>query len=82
MALLIFADEATGHGGLEDCARLMYPKVKEMDLPTWVIGPTDEPSPDSPADILKIWPEREPMQRLRPDEFNPIIDELAKAHCG
>lgn len=81
VALLIFADEATDRGGLEDYARLMYPKVKEMNLPTWVIGPTDEPSPESPADILKIWPAREPVQRLRPDEFNPIIDALAEAHC-
>jgi hypothetical protein len=35
-----------------------------------------------PADILKIWPEREAMQRLRPDEFNPVLDDLAWAHCA
>jgi hypothetical protein len=29
-----------------------------------------------------VWPEREPVQRMRPDEFNPIIDQLARAHCG
>jgi hypothetical protein len=22
------------------------------------------------------------MQRLRPDEFNPLLDELARAHCA
>jgi hypothetical protein len=84
VALLIFADDATDRGGLEDYARLMYPKVVELNLPTWVIGPPidDEPSPDSPADILKIWPEREAIRLLRPDEFNAIIEELATTHCS
>ena len=31
---------------------------------------------------LKICPEREAMQRLRPDEFNPLLDQLARAHCA
>ena len=38
VALLIFADDATDRGGLEDYARLMYPKVVELNLPTWVIS--------------------------------------------
>lgn len=83
VALLIFADHATDHGGLEDYARRMYPQIRQLNLPTWVIGsPTGtEPLPERPADILKVWPEREPIRRLRPDEFNPIIDQLAWAHC-
>ena len=93
VALLIFADDdTTDIGGLEDCARLMYPKVVELNVPTWVIGPPidSEPTPDSPkrrrqslrlSDILKIWPERQPVCQLRPDEFNPIIEELATTHC-
>ena len=83
VALLIFADDDADRGGLEDCARLMYPKVVELNIPTWVIGPPieSEPSPESPADILKIWPEREAIRQLRPDEFNPIIAALATTHC-
>jgi len=83
VALLIFADDATDRGGLEDYARLMYPRVVELNLPTWVIGPPieGEPSPESPADILKIWPEREALCQLRPDEFNSIIEALATTHC-
>lgn len=83
VALLIFADDATDRGGLEDYARLMYAKVVELNVPTWVIGPPleSEPSPDTPADILKIWPERETICQLRPDEFNPIIETLATTHC-
>jgi hypothetical protein len=109
VALLIFADDAIDRGGLEDYARLMYPKIVELNVPTWVIGPTigSDPPPERPvaldadligADILKIWPERESICRLRPDEFrrieplisiklnpaeiNPIIEELATTHCG
>ena len=83
VALLIFADDAKDRGGLEDYARLMYPKVVELNVPTWVIGPPieSEPKPDSPADIMKIWPEREEVSQLRPDEFNPIIEELTTTHC-
>ena len=83
VALLIFAEQATDHGGLEDYGRKMYAQVTQLNLPTYVIGPAwgDGPLMDRPADILKVWPEREPVQRLRPDEFNPIIEEMAKAHC-
>jgi hypothetical protein len=47
VALLIFADEATDHGGLEDYARLMYQQIQATNLPTWVIGPPqgEEPPP-------------------------------------
>jgi hypothetical protein len=83
VALLIFADDATDRGGLEDYARLMYQKVVELNVPTCVIGPPidSEPSPESPADIMKICPEREALCQLRPDEFNPIIEALATTHC-
>ena len=83
VALLIFAEQATDPGGLEDYARLMYPQIAEHDVPTWVIGPSvgDGPPAERPADILKVWPEREPVRRMRPDEFNPILDQLATTHC-
>ena len=83
VALLIFADDATDHGGLEDYARLLYAQIQATDLPTWVIGPPQgtEPLPQRPADMLKVWPRREPVCRLRPDAFNPIITALARAHC-
>ncbi len=84
VALLLFADQATDHGGLEDYARKMYRQVQQTNLPTYVIGPAlgGGPLMDRPADILKIWPERASVRRLRPDEFNPIIAELAQAHCS
>ena len=83
VAMLIYAEGARSVGQLEDYARLMYPQVKEVNLPTWVIGEPigNEPLPERPADILKIWPEREAVQRLRPDEFNPMVHELVTSHC-
>ena len=83
VALLIFAEQAADPGDLEDYARLMYPQIAEQDLPTWVIGPMvgSGPPAERPADILKVWPEREPVRRMRPDEFNSIIDRLAATHC-
>ena len=83
VALLIFADDAIDRGGLEDYARLMYPKVVELNVPIWVIGPpiNGKPSSDSLADVLKIWPEREAIRQIRPDEFDPIIEALATTHC-
>jgi len=83
VAVLIFADRAKDTSELEDCACLMFPKAKEWNLPTWVIGPSrgSTPPPERPAPILKIWPHREPIRELRPDEFNPIIDKLSSAHC-
>jgi hypothetical protein len=75
--------EATESGQFEDCARKMYPEYTRLNVPTWVIGPAlgGGPEMDRPADILKVWPKRTPIKRLKPDEFNPIIDRLATGHC-
>ena len=83
VALLIFAPEATDQGQFEDYARKMYPEYKRLDVPTWIIGPAlgDGPPMDRPADILQVWPTRSPIERLRPAQFNPIIDRLATEHC-
>ncbi len=82
VAMLIYAEDADGPGGLEDYARMMYQKMVALDLPTWVIGPQEKVGPDGPADILKVWPEREPICRMKPDEFNPIVEKLQESHCA
>src|SRR4051794_9375342 len=76
VAMLIFAPEATDSGRLEDYARKMSPEYSRMDVPTWVIGPGlgEGPPEDRPADILKVWPTRAPVERLRPAEFTPVIE--------
>ncbi len=84
VAMLIFAPQATDPGGFEDYARKMYPEYTRLDLPTWIIGPAlgDGPLIDRPADILKIWPARAPIERQRPAEFNSMLDRLGAGHCG
>ena len=84
VALLVFADDAMDLGGLEDVARLMYPHITRTDVPTWVIGPPhgDGPPELASSDSLKVWPEREPVGRLSPPEFDTILDALVAAHCA
>ena len=80
-ALLVFADYAQDIGGLEDYARLMYPKIVELDVPTWVIAPPEGMGKDAPANILKVHPQREPICKLTPDEFNQNLDKITASHC-
>jgi hypothetical protein len=83
VAQLIFADNASAPGYLEDYARLMYPQYSRVDVPTWIIGPPlgDEPPPERAAELLQVWPTRGVKQRLSPAEFNPQLEALATGHC-
>ena len=83
VALLVFAPEATEPGRFEDYARGMYPRYSSLQVPTWIIGPAlgSGPLMERPADVLKVWPQREPMQRLRPAQFNLLLDPLQVGHC-
>lgn len=84
VAFLIFAEGATDDGLFEDYARLMYPHYARHNVPAYIIGPElgDGPMEHRPANILKVWPQRGAMECLRPDEFNPRIEELVSQHCG
>ena len=84
VAFLIFADDASDDGRFEDFARRMYPHYERHNVPTYIIGPElgDGPMERRPANILKVWPQRGAMECLRPDEFNPRIEELVTQHCG
>jgi hypothetical protein len=33
------------------------------------------------SDVLKVWPRREPIQRLPPAQFNRLLDQLVTRHC-
>lgn len=80
-ALLIFADYAQNLSGLEDYARLMYSKIVELDVPTWVIAPPEGHGRDAAANILKVHPSREPVCKLPPDKFNQRLDKITASHC-
>jgi hypothetical protein len=64
----------------EDYARKMYPQYNCLNVPTWIIGPAlgEGLLIDRPADVLKVWPTREPIQRLPPAQFSPLLDQLAE----
>jgi len=83
VAFLVFADGATDDGRFEDYARMMYPHYVKNNVPTYIIGPElgDGPMEYRPANILQVWPQRAPMECLRPDEFNPRLDDLIAQHC-
>ena len=81
-ALLIFADTARTVGELEDYARKMYANYRQMNVPTWIIGaPLGIPGDRTPSLILKVWPERQPVQNMTPDAFNRELDALLERHC-
>jgi len=83
VAMLIFAPNATDPGRFEDYARKMHPQCTRLNVPTWIIGPAlgEGPLIERPADVLKVWPRREPIQQLTPAQFNPLLDQLATKHC-
>lgn len=62
-------------GHFRDHARLMYQHYARHNVPTYIIGPElgGGPMAHRPANILKVWPQRGPMECLRPDELNPHI---------
>ena len=71
-ASLIFFIDGTERCDFEDCARMMYPEYSRGTAPVWIIGPPvrSGPEPERTADILKVWPKREPVRRMRPAQFN------------
>lgn len=81
-AMLIFADHAKEEGELEDYARKMYSHYQQLNVPTWVLGaPKRLPDNDISCPTFRVWPERGPIQEMRPDEFNREVDQVMEKHC-
>jgi hypothetical protein len=83
VAMLIFAPNATDPGHFEDYARKMYAQYNNLNVPTWIIGPALDEGRliDRSADVLKVWPTREPIQRLPSAQFNWLLDQFVTRHC-
>jgi len=88
VAMLIWAhgsatpSETEEPNELEDYACLMHSKIVQCNLPTWVVGDSDEIEPDVGfAWVLKIWPEREEPKKTRSTDLNRILDTLQTTHC-
>ena len=84
-AMLIFAGDADNKARLEDYTRMMYSKIKEINVPTWVVG-VETANIVNGKDlrkslVLKIHPEREEAKIMTPDELMDIVDKLMEAHC-
>jgi len=83
-ALIVFADLAKTPDEMEDYARMMYRQIADRNLPAWILGCalTDpDEDPDAPSYAMKVWPEKERIQLVTPDQILPDIDEAAENHC-
>jgi hypothetical protein len=61
--LILFADDTADINELEDCAQKMIGQYSTHNVPTWIIGePLGTPGFDTKSRILKVWPNREPIQ--------------------
>ncbi|APJ05247.1 hypothetical protein [Silvanigrella aquatica] len=83
VAHLIFADDAENQAQLEDYYRLMYPKIKEIDVPTWIIGKEEIYSPKNIITyVMKVWPKKdETAVKVSFDEFNLMLNKIQNGHC-
>jgi hypothetical protein len=84
-AMLIFADDAETTSRLEDFASNMYSKIKELNVPTWIVGRESENIVNGKdmrkSLVLKVHPNREEAKIKTPDDLMDIIDRLMDAHC-
>ncbi len=81
VAHIVFADEATGT--MEDHARVMHRRIRELGLPTWVLGPIQERGRHAgQAELLAVYPEREPARWVTDAEFDAMMDAITGVHCA
>ena len=81
-AQLIFVDDSADSNELEEYAQKMLVQYSGLNVPTWIIGePLGTPGFDTKTRLLKVWPNREPIQLKTANEFNEELDELLARHC-
>lgn len=82
IAMLIFA-EAYTIDGLEDSRRIMYSKIKKLNVPTWVIGEGELLVEEDVVNalVLKVWPTKEVPRKILSSEFNLMLSHLEAKHC-
>lgn len=82
IALLIFGDLARDADGLEAYGRLTEDLIKQKDLPTYILAPPSNPHDlDSPALLLKVYPEQQEPGYTTPAEWERLIRTLSDEHC-
>jgi len=84
-SLMVFAPEASTLGQLENYARRMFAKIKEQNVPTWIVGEETEILIDGQlageALVLKVWPKREPARIINSIGLNAMFDDFMDNHC-
>lgn len=79
---IIFADDATSEGMFEDYYRIAYPKIKEYNVETWIIGKEEfTPVKEIISYTKKVWPQKESAVKMRFEKFNSILNDLHFKHC-
>jgi hypothetical protein len=82
IALLVFGDLAKDAAGLEAYARLTEDLIKQKGMPTYIIAPPSDPRDlDSPALLLKVYPEQGEPGLTTPPEWEQLIKRLSDEHC-
>jgi hypothetical protein len=82
IALLIFGDLAKDAAGLEAYGRLTADLIKQKALPAYIIAPPSDPNDlDSPALLLKVYPEQGEPGLTTPPEWEKLIKTLSDEHC-
>lgn len=83
-SMLIFADNATTNGDLENYARMMHEKIEELKVPTWIVGDElgleDENSPEFLT--MKInKKQQKSIKVMSHDYIMKQVDKLMDNHC-
>ncbi|MBF0316380.1 MAG: hypothetical protein HQK50_17080 [Oligoflexia bacterium] len=85
VAMLVFADGGFTVDCLEDYARIAFVKVKELNVPSWIVGEEREITVNGnlagEALILKLWPKREEAKVVSSIDFNKKLEILMHKHC-
>lgn len=85
VATIFIAANAYSADYLEDCARLVFAKINQLNVPAWIIGAEQQVSINGDlvgeALVLKIWPQRKPAKIVSSTELNEIFAKLMKNHC-
>ena len=82
IALLIFGDLAKDAEGLRAYARLTDDLIQQKKLITYIIAPPSDPKDlDSPALLLKVYPEQEEPFFTTPPEWEALIRKMSDEHC-
>ena len=85
VAAMVIAEDAYTVDQLEDHARMAFAKIKNLNVPTWIVGTKQKilinDNMVEEALVLKIWPQREAARIIYPVELHHIFSKLMKNHC-